>query len=219
MDGKPQLTVDAVEELIRRKIFERVIPGSSILNTGFRLFGRPEHGITPEVFHRTLAHLGVILSPEDSRVIFDKYDHEGNGRLQFDKFAVNLFPKDYTQPTWNIIRDQEQWLESQQRQHALNETHKVGRGEAALAYPKSMEKFKMSQEEIKLLLQRKIEQRARRPEVQLQVAFKMFGSPKNGLTPDSFRTVLWKLGIPVSREDCLEMFRSYDADGGGVVDL
>ena len=49
------ISIESVEALLRLKLKERVAPGSTLLNTGFRLFGRPENGITVDNFRKTLA--------------------------------------------------------------------------------------------------------------------------------------------------------------------
>ena len=92
-------------------------------------------------------------------------------------------------------------------------------GQKPLQYPKCMEQDRMDLDAIEKLVQRKIEQRAPRPEVQMQCAFKMFGSPKDGLTLDMFKTQLWRMGVPVNVKEALGLFKRYDKDGGGVIDF
>ena len=101
------ISIESVEALLRLKLKERVAPGSTLLNTGFRLFGRPENGITVDNFRKTLANLGIVLSLADATTIFRKYDRTNDGRVNFNEFLLDLFPRDFTGVSWNIRRDQE----------------------------------------------------------------------------------------------------------------
>jgi len=218
-DGKPKLTKTELVNLLRKKVVERVIPGSSILQTSFRLFGRPENGITVDIFRETFARLGVILTKRDAQTVFNMYDVNRTGRLTFNEFANKLAAPDQTIPSWNMLRDREQWVEADKRAAVCREIGVLGMGQKPLQYPKCMEQDRMDLDAIEKLVQRKIEQRAPRPEVQMQCAFKMFGSPKDGLTLDMFKTQLWRMGVPVNVKEALGLFKRYDKDGGGVIDF
>ena len=218
-DGKPKLTKHELKELLRKKVRERVIPGSSILQTAFRLYGRPENGIIPEIFRETFARLGVILTRQDSKTVYDLFDVHRKGRLTFNEFASQLAAPDSTRPSWNMIRDREQWMEADRRAAVCKEIGSLGMGQKPIQYPNCMKKDRMDLDTIEALVQRKIEQRARRPEVQMQTAFKMFGSPKDGLSMEMFKTQLWRMGIPASEDESRRLFNRYDKDGSGVMDF
>ena len=213
------VTVEAVEAMIRLKLKERIEPGSSLLRTGFRLFGRPENGITVQNFRQTLANLGIILDLADATEIFSKYDTNGNGRINFNEFCLSLFPKDFSGVSWNVRRDQEQWVDRKRKSAALMELQHVGMGMKATSYPLSMQQNRATLDELEKIIQQKIEQRAPRPQVQFMTAYKMFGSPKDGLTPDMFRTNLWRLGIPASQAECNALFNRYDTNHSGSMDF
>ena len=55
---------------------------------------------------------------------------------------------------------------------------KVGLGLASVDYPKSMQKNRMTLDELERAIQIRIMSRAPRPQVQFMTAYKMFGSPK-----------------------------------------
>ena len=218
-DGRPKLTKTELRSLLRKKIVERVILGSSILQTSFRLFGRPENGITVDIFRDTFIKLGVILSRKDAQAVFNTYDRKRTGRLSFNEFAAQIAGEDQTVPSWNMIRDREQWVEADKRAAVCKEIGVLGMGQKPLKYPNCMNANRMDLDAIERLVQRKIEGRAPRPEVQMQCAFKMFGSPKNGLTIDMFKTQLWRMGIPASEQEVEGLFKRYDKDGSGAVDF
>ena len=213
------ISIESVEALLRLKLKERVAPGSTLLNTGFRLFGRPENGITVDNFRKTLANLGIVLSLADATTIFRKYDRTNDGRVNFNEFLLDLFPRDFTGVSWNIRRDQEMWVEAKKKSAALLHLQQVGMGSKPTEYPASMRKSKMSLDELQRIIQQKIEQRAPRPQVQFMTAYKMFGSPKDGLTPDMFKTNLWRMGIPISEAEVQALFRRFDANNSGSMDF
>ena len=219
MAGAQPIHIKDIEEMIRVKLKERVPPGSSLLSTGFRLFGRPENGVTVDNFRQTLANLGIILSLSDATTIFARYDRNKNGRVNFNEFLLDLFPKDFSGVSWYSKRDQEQWAEAQRRKEQCLKDGKVGLGLASVDYPKSMQKNRMTLDELERAIQIRIMSRAPRPQVQFMTAYKMFGSPKDGLTPEMFRTQLWRMAIPCSEEDCNNLFKRYDNDGGGSMDF
>jgi len=208
-----------IEEMIRVKLKERVPPGSSLLSTGFRLFGRPENGVTVQNFRTTLANLGIILSLQDARTIFRKYDRNNNGRIELDQFLQDLFPTDFSGVSWYSKRDQEIWMEATKRKEQCLADGKVGLGLSCVNYPKSMQKNRMTLDELERIIQVKIMSRAPRPQVQFMTAYKMFGSPKDGLTPEMFRKQLWRMAIPCSIEDCDQLFRRYDGNNSGQMDF
>ena len=208
-----------IEDMIRLKLKERVPPGSSLLTTGFRLFGRPENGLTAEMFRQTLANLGIILSLKDASSIFTKYDRNKNGRVNFNEFLLDLFPKDFSGVSWYSRRDQEQWMEAVQRKEQCLQDGKVGLGLASVDYPQCMQKNRMSLDDLEAMIQNKIESRAPRPQVQFMTAYKMFGSPKDGLTPTMFKTQLWRMAIPCSAEDANGLFNRYDSNRSGSMDF
>jgi Ca2+-binding EF-hand superfamily protein len=216
--AKPIRQTD-IEEMIRVKLKERVPPGSSLLTTGFRLFGRPENGVTVDNFRHTLANLGIILSLEDTTTIFSKFDRNKNGRVNFNEFLLDLFPKDFSGVSWYSRRDQEQWAEAQRRKEQCLKDGRVGLGLASVDYPASMQKNRMTLDELERQIQIRIESRAPRPQVQFMTAYKMFGSPKDGLTPEMFRKQLWRMAIPCSIDDCNGLFQRYDSNGSGSMDF
>ena len=84
------ISVESIEALLRLKLKERVAPGSTLLNTGFRLFGRPENGITVENFRKTLANLGIILSLADAPTIFDAIEAKWAARRGAQRLLLQL---------------------------------------------------------------------------------------------------------------------------------
>ena len=141
------ISIESIEALLRLKLKERVAPIHAAEHR-FRLFGRPENGITVDNFRKTLANLGVILSLEDAATIFRKYDRTNDGRVNFNEFLLDLFPRDFTGVSWNIRADQEMWLEEKQKKGALLHLQQIGMGTKPTKYPPSLRKNKMTLDEL-----------------------------------------------------------------------
>ena len=86
--------------------------------------------------------------------------------------------------------------------------------------PESIRSFKWTNEYVEQLLRKKINERGLSSKDLLQQAYFLFGRPKHGLTLAAFGKVLKeKLGLPVSQDQCLQLFRKYDVSGDGKIDF
>jgi len=80
---------------IQRKIQERGQNSKDLLRQAYFLFGRPQNGITFEVFKNTLYKFGLEMPEEDLKKAFEHYDGNGNGILEFHEFIREVMPTDY----------------------------------------------------------------------------------------------------------------------------
>ena len=93
-------------EEVRRQVaaaIELRTSGNAAEADGYRLFGRPDTGITREAFGRVVRGWGILASPGQLRLLFDGIDADSNGVLDFHEFKA-LFRPDYTIP-----RDEGGW--------------------------------------------------------------------------------------------------------------
>ncbi len=80
---------------IQRKIQERGQNSKDLLRQAYFLFGRPQNGITFDVFKSTLVKFGLDMPEEELKRAFDHYDGNGNGILEFHEFIREVMPSDY----------------------------------------------------------------------------------------------------------------------------
>lgn len=131
--GNNRWSVEQIELAIQKKIIERTkrasdqfregtcahvaaVPVTCVLTppvvcddvlAAFALFGSPAHGISPAAFKVHLQNLGLVVSDADLRALFERYDTDGSGSISFSELVDRVMPKDYTRPSWNIVRDME----------------------------------------------------------------------------------------------------------------
>merc|ERR1712167_209741 len=83
---------------------------------------------------------------------------------------------------------------------------------AADACPKSLEKFRWSNDDINGLIQTKIVERARTQSELLRQAFYLFGRPQKGIDFPLLKSTLDKLGIVLTEAETQRLFDTYDSD-------
>lgn len=69
------------------------------------------------------------------------------------------------------------------------------------------------------MLYEKIVERTKRSQDQYREAYRMFGSPEEGITFKEFRRQLVNIGVLASEADLRALFHRYDADGSGDIDF
>lgn len=105
--GNNRWSVEQIELAIQQKIIERTKRASDQFREAFALFGSPAHGISPSAFKVHLQNLGLVVSEADLKRLFERYDTDGSGSISFSELVDRVMPKDYTRPSWNIVRDME----------------------------------------------------------------------------------------------------------------
>jgi len=109
-------TLQEIETIIQDKVKSHTRKPCDQFQEAFRLFGRPQHGFTADVFRMTVKGWGVDLSRKDSKELFDRYDADGSGDVDFYEFVRHLFGRsDFTAPLWNVLRDREMEVEEKAR--------------------------------------------------------------------------------------------------------
>lgn len=96
-----------VEQLLYTKLFERTRRPADQYRQAYKLFGAPHAGITLEDMKRTIKALGLVLDHEEVLQLFQAYDENSNGKIEFRELMARLAPKDFVDVPWNIARDLE----------------------------------------------------------------------------------------------------------------
>ena len=63
----------------------------------------------------------------------------------------------------------------------------------------------------------RVDQRARDPAAQYREAYRLFGSPSDGITPAAFKYQLGKMGFIIAESELQRMFKLYDANDDGKI--
>lgn len=181
------------------------------MRKAYQMFGvRRGSGITKQRFRRAMFSVGLDLTPEALDSVFDRYDSDGSGLLNFSEFVSSIMPRDYKRKTWNAKR-------CEQIQHERASVSRVRPDEPN--FPRSMNSFRWRPEEIERMIRQKLRGHCKRPEDQFRVSYQMFGRPKHGITGPIFERVLRRLGISLTPEEIECMMHRYDKDGSGKLDF
>jgi Ca2+-binding EF-hand superfamily protein len=108
--------LEDIEAMIREKMIAHCRRPEDQFRAGFQLFGRPKHGISPHVMRKTLGKLGISITPDEAVQLMVKFDTDGSGRLDFDEFARELMPADYTVDPWSFTQSKKNQQELRAKQ-------------------------------------------------------------------------------------------------------
>ena len=107
---KPEQTgqranLEHLTNLLYRKIVERTKCPQDQYREAYRLFGSPSNGIFFPDFYHHVNKLGLLLSVEDAKRLFDKFDLDGNGFVDFRGMVAAVMPSDYHYDTWGVAQN------------------------------------------------------------------------------------------------------------------
>ena len=90
--------------LMYRKILERTKCPQDQYREAYQMFGSPTTGIPFREFRQHLARLGILVSEHDARRLFNKFDLDGNGAIDFKEMVSAVMPDDYDYDCWGVER-------------------------------------------------------------------------------------------------------------------
>jgi len=89
-----KLRVRFVEQGLRSKLLS-MVPGKNELQKCFKLFDFDSDGkIDAQEFQRVFQRLNIPLEDDETRLLFDKYDKDGSGTVQYWEFVNQFLPPD-----------------------------------------------------------------------------------------------------------------------------
>lgn len=217
---------DKVKRKLQEKIQEKTqIAGNFVYQQAYRLLeGTRGEGIDFVSFREQLrVKFGILLDDSELRLLFDKYDEDGNGKIDMQEFIRRVLPPDY-----NYGR---QWFEISQ----LN-----GEEKAARLRHEARQEFLVCQgiaktnninnmgvtsnwtiNELMNQIQAKVVQKTPSSEDQYRRAFKMLRSGRDqGIRLNELQFNLkTKFGIYASDDQMRQLFTMCDQDSNGEIDL
>ena len=202
--GEGHWTIHELQILIQNKITERTARATVEKQDAYKLFGRPVDGITEKIFRRQLRKWGINLSAKDNAKVFRHFDATANGTISFQELVQKLMPKDYTSKTWNVFADER------------NDAHEVKIRKDMISNRASAP-LKMDIDSLRNLIQTKILERTKHGTTEIVDAYKLFGRPQYGITPQMFEKQMTKFGIYLTSEQVEHLFQEYDKNGSGTL--
>ena len=89
------LTVPEIEKMIRSKIGTSTRSFTVQKQKVYQMFGRPTNGIKRNQFKKRLQNWGIMPTKQHIDAIFDKWDADGNGTIDYNEFMAQMLAKDY----------------------------------------------------------------------------------------------------------------------------
>ncbi|GBG34193.1 Ras and EF-hand domain-containing protein [Hondaea fermentalgiana] len=213
--GWKTVSVDA-ERLLQQKIEERIKGGPNSLRLAFRKFcsdRRGDSAISFEEFGSTLARMGLEgLSEDDLRVLFDRFDDDKNGTIEYSEFVEFV-------------------LKSNARHNGLAVAHMAADKQAQRLRQKALEKQKRLSKlhwdyaadhvDIETMVVDKVQQKLKSGPHALRRAFGLFDQEHGDaaeISRDAFRMGLEELGfVDIPPRIVKRLFAKYDTSGDGII--
>lgn len=202
-------SIAEIEQMLREKIEQRTSRSSDCFRQAFRIF-KKVNGIKPDEFHAALVRIGLALDRSHSDILFARFDKNGSGDIDLDEFIHGVLPPDYIG---------HQWVAAADEMHRIAEKKK--KTEAKLRPDQYMTEIEMeswSLDEIEKRIRDKIMQATSKSSDTFRQAYKIF-KKSNHITIDEFRDRLLALGFRLTPAQCLGLFRRYDVNQSGDIDL
>ncbi len=196
-----------LEENLQDAINQHISKSSDRIRQAFRIFTAASH-ISPELFYKQVCKLlNAKVPAELCQTLFRKFDTDGSGDIDLGEFVNGLFPKDYTEESWNVKRENEE-RDARDDRKSKGFDRKQFYGD-----------WTGGSKELETRLQDIIQQHTSKSSDRVRQAYKLF-TATSCITSKVFREQVCKLlSAKVPPEQCDELFKKFDTDGSGDIDL
>ncbi|RLN87564.1 hypothetical protein BBJ28_00006579 [Nothophytophthora sp. Chile5] len=201
VDQAPVLTTKQIMAMLREKL-DRTSEETDRFQQASKIFGKPS-GISSDDFSNAMRMLGIKLSGKQMRELFDTFDFDKTGDLDLNKFVQGVMLDDYSSSFWMSVKDRQKLEDSRVKLYSM-------------AVQSVQDSWTI--EEIERMLREKIEQRTSRSSDCFRQAFRIF-KKVNGIKPDEFHSALETIGLQLTRAQSDLLFRRFDRNGSGDIDL
>ncbi|KAG1706751.1 hypothetical protein DVH05_027604 [Phytophthora capsici] len=168
----------------------------------FMLFGKPV-GISRSDLNTAMRRLGLKVSEKQLQDLFDTFDFDKTGDLDVNKFVQGVMLDDNSTSFWLSVKDRQKVDDSRRKLYSM-------------AVQSVQESWTIA--DIEQMLREKIEQRTSKSSDCFRQAFKIF-KKVNGIKPHEFHAALEAIGLALTRVQSDILFRRFDKDGSGDIDL
>ncbi|OWZ16921.1 hypothetical protein PHMEG_0009210 [Phytophthora megakarya] len=187
--------------LLREKM-DQISEETDRFQQAFILFGKPT-GISRSDLNIAMRKLGLQLSEKQLQDLFDTFDFDKTGDLDVNKFVQGVMLDDYSTSFWLSIKDRQKVDDSRKKLYSM-------------AVQSVQESWTIA--DIERMLREKIEQRTSKSSDCFRQAFRIF-KKVNGIKPHEFHSSLEAIGLAMTRVQSDILFRRFDKDGSGDIDL
>ncbi|KAG6955264.1 hypothetical protein JG687_00011328 [Phytophthora cactorum] len=168
----------------------------------FMLFGKPT-GISCTDLSTAMKKLSLKVSTKQVQDLFATFDFDKTGDLDVNKFVQGVMLDDNSTSFWLSVKDRQKVEDSRRKLYSM-------------AVASVQESWTIA--DIERMLREKIEQRTSRSSDCFRQAFRIF-KKVNGIKPHEFHAALEAIGLALTRVQSDILFRRFDKDGSGDIDL
>jgi Ca2+-binding EF-hand superfamily protein len=196
-------TVPELEKRLQDIITQHTSKASDQIRQAFTMFTAAK-GIKPDVFHKRIEKLMCArIDKKYTMKLFKKYDTDNSGDIDLQEFVSGLMPMDYTETTWYLNSEDKSLAKLKKKRE---ESRVVVRWDIPV-------------DELQRRIQDKVVQHTARSSDQYRRIVQHFTQAHN-LTPETFKKQIDRiLDADVPEAQCLQLFKRFDTDGSGDVDL
>ncbi|KAE9044521.1 hypothetical protein PR003_g5593 [Phytophthora rubi] len=200
-DQEPSVSTKQLVLMMRERM-DQLSEETDRFQQAFMLFGKPT-GISCSDLNSALRRLGLRVSEKQLQDLFDTFDFDKTGDLDVNKFVQGVMLDDYSTSFWLSLKDRQKVDDSRQKLYSM-------------AVQSVQESWNIA--DIERMLREKIEQRTSRSSDCFRQAFRIF-KKVNGIKPHEFHAALEAIGLALTRVQSDILFRRFDKDGSGDIDL
>jgi Ca2+-binding EF-hand superfamily protein len=200
-EQEPSLSTKQLVAVLREKM-DKLSEETDRFQQAFMLFGKPA-GISRSDLKAALRKLGLKVSEKQLQGLFDTFDFDKTGDLDVNKFVQGVMLDDYSTSFWLSVKDRQKVDDSRRKLYSM-------------AVQSVQESWTIA--DIERMLREKIEQRTSRSSDCFRQAFRIF-KKVNGIKPQEFHAALEAIGLALTRVQSDILFRRFDKDGSGDIDL
>ncbi|KAG3091425.1 hypothetical protein PI124_g2705 [Phytophthora idaei] len=200
-DQEPSLSTKQLVATIRERM-DQLSEETDRFQQAFMLFGKPT-GISCTDLSTAMKKLGLKVSTKQVQHLFATFDFDKTGDLGVNKFVQGVMLDDNSTSFWLSVKDRQKVEDSRRKLYSM-------------AVASVQESWTIA--DIERMLREKIEQRTSRSSDCFRQAFRIF-KKVNGIKPHEFHAALEAIGLALTRVQSDILFRRFDKDGSGDIDL
>ncbi|GMF46380.1 unnamed protein product [Phytophthora fragariaefolia] len=200
-EQEPSVSTKQLVAMMRERM-DQLSDETDRFQQAFILFGKPT-GISCTDLNSALRRLGLRVSEKQLQDLFDTFDFDKTGDLDVNKFVQGVMLDDYSTSFWLSVKDRQKVDDSRRKLYSM-------------AVQSVQESWTIA--DIERMLREKIEQRTSRSSDCFRQAFRIF-KKVNGIKPHEFHAALEAIGLALTRVQSDILFRRFDKDGSGDIDL